>query len=188
MRHNTLFLNKRILAIVIILNVLLLSLKSYSQDVPLEPFRTLKISKADSVLLTKTWDQLFHALKSDSKEEIKKIALQKVLCAICGEGPRDFGEGELVPLDTFTNIGIKNLKDPPVWKEISSGEYKLDVTMYPNRKPDNFTLQKHQKLVVYDVVFLYIEPINQKSKVKWHYIFRFVKINEQFKFFGLLLL
>jgi hypothetical protein len=165
--------------------VLLISEVSISQDVPLEPFRMLKMSKRDSTSLISTWDKLLKAVKNDNKNVLDSLCLKKINCSICDSGKTEMYERKIVSVDEFISSFQEKYKEPFFLKMMEERKFKvIEATLYPEKTPENFKLGQHEKLVEYKIIF---QRSNDATKYMEFYTFLFIKKRNQYKFSGLLI-
>ncbi|MBO9700129.1 MAG: hypothetical protein J7604_07945 [Sporocytophaga sp.] len=158
---------------------------SYSQTS--DRIKVMKISSSDSVLLDKAFNQLIEAIEKKNVPTIRSLSLSQINCAVCifdyhNEPPADY----IVPIDTFINQSSKIILETPLETAIHNRGYNATLRLIRNYKSRNLPLDYPKDLKIYE---LWIQTYLPNELAKGHeggsHGFQFVKVGEQFKFYGL---
>jgi hypothetical protein len=167
--------------------LLIISFSAFTQKAPLEPSSFLKFSKIDSALLIESWKAFLNSVEGRNYAEIKELSLKQIYCTAHGHIFPSLLRDQLITIDSFISSVLPKFYDTHFMQVLSDSTFKIVAIMYPTRKPANVKLIRGQKLTLYEVYYQDLVPHYKKINDLNFYVFRFVKINNQFKFFGLLL-
>lgn len=145
-----------------------------------------KSNNADFDLLDKTFASFIKALIKNDKPSFTLLSLKQVDCIDCVGKPEFNDQGYFVPSDIFYLNIAKNFNKSPVYKAILKRGYTLDVIQLKNFKPAVMPKTYPNDLTLYEVwVPTYLKDELSKGHKGASHAFQFVKINGQFKFYGL---
>ena len=152
-----------------------------------ERVNRMKMSKHDSIMLIQSWKLLLQGIRNKDHKGIVDISLEKVYCKSNGQLLSGLPKGDLISTNLFIDSVVDKFYDSHLMSLLKDSVYRLSKTIYPDRKPSNLLLPKGKRLILYDVYFLDLAPHRNGDGVSDYnyYIFQFVKIDSQFKFFGL---
>lgn len=166
-------------------SALVCSVPLFAQKAPLGEYRILKIKNSDSVILVETWNRIVKSIRKKEYAQLKELSLEKIYCESLGHIWPGFKEEQSESIDSFINIALIKYYDQHFIDVISDSTYHINVTMYQNRKFPNFKLKSGKSLTLYDIYYIDYVQVGNKIKDENYYVFRFVKINDSYKFFGL---
>lgn len=167
---------------------IVLSVAVFAQKKWLERSDKVKISKEDSFLLATTWTSFRQGVIAKNYQQIKERSLAKVYCTSVGYILPAMPENKLMPVDSFVQFVIAKFYDSRLIGAIRDSAYNMLALAYPDRKVSNFRLKKGQRLILYDIEFRDFVPIEgRRLRYQDYYVFRFVKIDDQYKLFELVL-
>ena len=143
--------------------------------------------------VTNEWDKLdevfikfIDALVKNDKPAVKAISLPYVDCIDCVGTPEFNEQGHLVHLDVFYLNIANNFTASPVYKGLSQRGYTFSTITIKDFKPKNMPRDYPKDLKLYEVwVPTYLAGQLSKNHPGTSHAFQFVKINGQFKFYGL---
>ncbi len=168
-----------------LLTLMALPFLSMAQKSPLERSRSLKISKNDSIQLVNTWNSFLSGIQKKEFAKVKELSLEKVYCkgwcnVLPGKKP-----SELMLIDSFLSNVITKFYDSRFFGVLNDSSFHVMEVTYPDRKPLNYTIPRGQSLVLYDVYYVDYVPQPDGFKDQNYYVFRFVRSNNEYKFFGI---
>ena len=164
--------------------ILIASNSTFAQKAGLERSKSLKIDKDDSVLLVTTWNSFLQNIETKNSIQIKKQSLQNVYCKSTGHVLPDLPKNKLMPIDSFVDSIMIKFYDKHFFEVIQDSAYRIMAVIYPDRRPSNFKLATGQKLILFDIYYIDYVPTGKAVRNQNFYIFSFVKIENQYKFFG----
>lgn len=172
-------------SIVVLLFFLFRNLLSYSQTKGEMEYR--KIGVNDSIKLSNIWTTFFKALESNDIKEIKRNSLKEINCSLCiDKDNNDPSEDNIIPIDTFINHTSTIFIDSPLFRAIKKGRIHFAELMIPDYRTRNLPKSYGKDLVVFEI---WIQTYLPNEWVEGHegqsHGFQFVKINNNFKFYGL---
>jgi hypothetical protein len=145
-----------------------------------------KITKEDWDLLDKRFVSLVDALLKNDKTAFFALSLKEVDCIDCVGRPEFNNEGYFVPATVFYLNIAKNFDTSPVYKAMVKRGYVFDSIILKGFKPKNLPKDGTKDLVLYEVwVPTYLARELSKNSKGASHGFQFVKINGDFKFYGL---
>jgi len=145
-----------------------------------------KSSSTDFDLLDKAFASLIKSLTKNDKLSFTALSLKQVDCIDCVGKPEFNDQGYFVPSDIFYLNIAKNFDKSPVYKAILKRGYTFDVIQLKNFKPVVMPKAYPNDLTLYEVwVPTYLKNELSKGHQGASHAFQFVKINGQFKFYGL---
>ena len=172
--------------VLLILLLTLISTTSFAQQNEDEKWH--KLSLTDSIELQKTWTEFKTALENNDAIKIKNLSLKKVDCILCFERngksapPKDY----VVTIERFIKHSAKSFKGSPLAKAIKTSGYFAQFRTLYDCKPRNLPAGYGKNLTIYE---LYIQTYKPDEWAKGHegqsHVFQFVKVNGEFKFFGM---
>ena len=146
-----------------------------------------KISLKDSVELNKMTNDFIKAIENKETKKIKELSLEQIDCALCiatdyNHPPKDY----IVPIDTLINQAYKDFLNSPLFKAIKSRGFRMSEMTIPEYKPRNLPSNYGKDLIVYEA---WVQTYKPNEWAEGHegqsHCFQFVKINNEFKFYGL---
>jgi hypothetical protein len=161
------------------------NLNAFSQ---LKGYEIIKISLKDSIQLDKVWKEIKIGIETKNKSLIIKNSLSKIDCDICLKHDYEKGppENYLVLVDTFINMAFSQLLDSQLWKAVNKKKYSIMVSKQPHMKLDNVHLGKNETLKLYEIFYVTYEANEwAEGHEGQDHVFQFVKIKNEFKFYGL---
>ncbi|WP_153796618.1 hypothetical protein [Foetidibacter luteolus] len=154
------------------------------QDVELANIEQIKPSKKEKSQLIKTWNKLLHSIETRDSVTIKSMSLDSITCSVCEGFSSPHYYNDIEPVDSFIIASFTYFPSSEVWKKMKRGQYKIYAIRYPDEQPDFLKNSKDKSLTIYEIIFdqLY-EQHGYKSLVSHR--FNFVKIEGQFRFYGM---
>ncbi len=143
-----------------------------------------KISRRDSVVLVKTWNAFKQALSKKDDLQLRTLSLKTVRCDLFdAEAILAPNYDPYIPISKFLKQFYRDTKLRMV---VSSKHYHLSTDTVENFQPKNIKYQKTRNLITYEIWYVVWEP---GELAKGHEgasdAFQFVKIGENFKFYGM---
>lgn len=136
--------------------------------------------------LDKTFVAFIKALENNDKAGFNAIALSQVDCAEC-PGAGELGDTtHFVPAEVFYITVAADFKASPVYKAMVKRGYAFSSMILKDFKPSFLPKNNPNDLKVYEVWVPTYKPDElSKGHPGSSHAFQFVKINGEFKFFGL---
>lgn len=136
--------------------------------------------------LDKVFISMIDALVKFDKAKFTSLSLAEVDCVDC-VGPMEYGkDGAFVPAAFFFAVIGKNFTDSPVYQAMAKKGYSFSSIVIKDFKPKVMPRDYGNDLKLYEI---WVETYRPGEFAKNHkgtsHSFRFVKINGQFKFYGL---
>lgn len=143
----------------------------------------LELSLEDSMGLIESFQKLISAVSNNDANSILSMSVKKVDCSICEGFPvYDYVNG-VEPIKEFITAS-KLLHNSTLWEVIkSSGKYKI-YTKIVKEDPENHLFNENKKLQLYTITFRAKVVFPSYTATQYHE-FKFVKINKDFKFYGI---
>ena len=147
---------------------------------------SLYVSKKENIQLTGEFNQLISAIKTKNSEQIRQMSLDSIYCSICEGIRNDYYDNDLDNINNFIDSAYQHLSDEGIWGPMNS-RYKLkfSASIYNKTKPDNFIMKENEKLIIYELYFYQLQGKSQKYPIPKSHIFQFVKIDGNFKLYGM---
>jgi hypothetical protein len=149
------------------------------QDVELEEVSeglsedlSCSFSKRDSMALIRNWKSFFKAIDEKDTQKIRAMSLDSVICSICEGLTEDYYESNMESIDDFITGCNRNFPDTALYVKMKSNAYKIGI---------NKNRSKQQ--IIYEVSFSVTISLDY-SRRKYRHTFQFVKIDDQFRFYG----
>lgn len=144
------------------------------------------VTKEEWDLLDKRFVSLVDALLKNDKPAFFALSLREVDCIDCVGRPEFNNEGYFVSASIFYLNIAKNFDKSPVYKAMVKRGYLFDSIIIKNLKPRNMPADSPKDLVLYEVwIPTYLAGELSKNSKGASHGFQFVKINGDFKFYGL---
>lgn len=144
------------------------------------------VTKEEWDLLDKKFVALVDALLKNDKPAFFALSLREVDCIDCVGRPEFNNEGYFVPASIFYLNIANNFDASPVYKAMVNRGYIFDCIKIKGFKPRNLPKDYPKDLVLYEVwVPTYLANELSKGNKGASHGFQFVKINGDFKFYGL---
>lgn len=153
-------------------------------EMKIEDVEPYSISKAESKKLITSWLQFLNAINSRDSQELKRLSLDSVICSVCEGFESQHFYNDVEPIDSFIRSSFKNLKESQLWEKLKSEKFEIHVAKYPDRKPLHFRLPNNESLIIYTIGYKMITTF-ENSKYQQYHSFEFVKVNGEFKFYGM---
>lgn len=145
-----------------------------------------KVTKEDWDLLDKKFVALVDALLKNDKTAFYALSLKEVDCIDCVGRPEFNNEGYFVPAAIFYLNIANNFDKSPVYKAMVKRGYLFDSIIIKGFKPRNVPKDYPKDLVLYEVwIPTYVANELSKGNKGASHAFQFVKVNGEFKFYGL---
>jgi hypothetical protein len=139
------------------------------------------------------WDQLdkafiavIKALESADNASFLQLSLREVDCVDCVGATEVTKEGAFVPAGFFYAVISQKFTESPVYKAMVKKGYSFSSITLKDFKPKVMPRDYPKDLKLYEV---WVETYRPDELSKGHkgtsHSFRFVKVNGQFKFYGL---
>jgi hypothetical protein len=170
--------------------ILIVFLLFLSMGVHGQSFKPTRILYNDSVKLINTWKRLKKALKLKDTKTLRHLSLKIVHCDLFQTYNPKLTYAQSIaiaymPLNTFLTEYYQNLHKSKLWSVMKFKKYNL-TEAYMNFRPQNIKNLKSMPLILYDIMYVTFEPNEiAKGHEGASEGFEFVKINDEFKFFGL---
>lgn len=159
------------------------------QDVELEEFQAVDFSstnKGDSIALARNWRSFFKAIEEKDSQKIKAMSLDSVICSLCEGLTEDYYENNMESIDSFIAACNRSLPDTALYVKMKRNDYEISATRYPDIKLSNFQLKANDSLTIYQVRFrTIIDRGRDYDRRGYGHTFQFVKIDGQFRFYGM---
>jgi len=147
-----------------------------------------KSNPSDSIELHKAWTFFLKAIENQDTKKIKETSLKNIDCALCISSDNN-NEPEIdyiIPVDTFIYQSYKNFMESPVLKAIKTRGVKNSEIHISDYKPRNLPKSYGKNLILFEIVVqTYLPNEWAPGHEGQSHIFQFVKINKEFKFYGL---
>jgi hypothetical protein len=145
-----------------------------------------KINKEDSLRLNTTWTTFLLALENKDDKTIRKISLPTISCDLCWGPDSDYKPNDLVPVDTFIYQTNRSFLTSPLYKAIKKRGVRYSTLTIPDFQPGNVLKSDSKDLLLFEVwVTTYVADEWAKGHEGQSHAFQFVKIKEDFKFYGM---
>lgn len=143
-------------------------------------------SKKDWDALDITFAGLIKAIEKNDKPAFMANSLKQIDCQDC-KGKPDFNEqGSAVTADVFYTDISKNFSTSPVYQAIIKKGYTFSIAVIKDFHPKYLPKDYPKDLKLYEVwVPTYLKNELSKGHPGTSHAFQFIKINGQFKFYGL---
>ena len=136
--------------------------------------------------LDKTFLAFIKALENKDQAAYNTIALKQVDCSECPGGGEQGAYSHFVPSEVFYITVAEDFKISPVYKALAKRGYAFNSMILKDFKPSFLPKDAPQDLKVYEVwVHTYKPDELSKGHQGTSHAFQFVKVNGNFKFFGL---
>lgn len=136
--------------------------------------------------LDKTFIALIDALVKNDKAAFKTVSYPAVDCIDCIGKPEFNKEGYFVTSDVFYLNIANNFVNSPVYKALAKRGYTFSITEIKDFKPKILPRDYPNDLKLYEVwVPTYLKGELSKEHPGTSHSFQFIKINGEFKFYGL---
>ncbi|MDX2045867.1 MAG: hypothetical protein SFU87_03725 [Chitinophagaceae bacterium] len=152
------------------------------REVQIERTQQMELSKKDSFELLKTWKSLVNSLKTNDIPLIKNISFDSIICSVCEGMPKEYYENNIESIDMFIDSAFTNFQRAGLWPLIDKNKYKIYVTSFPERKPQDIPLKDHESLIIFKVGFL-MKLKTSYSVYQQRHSFEFVKIDGRFRLY-----
>jgi len=147
-----------------------------------------KISLTDSIQLNIDVNRFVESINKKEIDQIKRISLELIDCSLCIT--RDYNDGPpsdyIIAIDTFINLAFQDFIDSPLFRAIKTRGFTFSERFIPDIHPRNLPKTYDKDLVIYEAWVQTYEPnewaIGHEGQ---SHCFQFVKINGEFKFYGL---
>lgn len=150
------------------------------------PYENHKVSKKDRAALKGIFSTLRHAVQTRNSKQIINMSLDSIYCSIC-EGIRDdYYDNELDHIQVYIDSAFEHPADENIWGP-GDGRYQMKfyAEIYKTNKPNNFILKQGEKLAIYSIYYYAMEGKSKKYETYKSHHFKFVKINGNFKLYGI---
>jgi hypothetical protein len=145
-----------------------------------------KASQSEWDKLDKAFISLVDALVKNDKPAFKAISYPAVDCIDCVGKPEFNKEGYFVTADIFYLNIANNFINSPVYKAIAKRGYTFSTITIEDFKPKILPRDYPKDLQLYEVwVPTYIKGELSKTHPGTSHAFQFIKVNGEFKFYGL---
>lgn len=147
----------------------------------------VSVTKNEKGQLANVFNKLFSAIKTKNTDQIRLMSLDSIYCSIC-EGIRDdYYDNDLDDIKNYIDSAYQHLSDEKIWGP-ADGRFKLKFSAdkYKKTKPTNFNLKENEKLLIYHVFFYELSgKKSERFPMPKSHVFKFVKIDGNFKFYGM---
>ena len=141
-----------------------------------------KIEKEDSIYLLNTWHKFIKAIENKDKKTLSDLSLKLIDCITCTTLDSMDADNFFVSIDTFTNKVFRTMIGSPLWNEIKLKRYSLNKVVMEDYHPRSLSEFKQKTFPFYQIIFSF----TPKGYVEgFTYFFRFIKLDNNFKFYGL---
>lgn len=147
----------------------------------------VSVTKTEKDQLTNVFTKLISAIKTKNTEQIRQMSLDSIYCSICEGIREDYYDNELDDIKNYIDSAYQHLSDEKIWGP-ADGRFKLrfSADKYKKTKPANFKLKENENLLIYHV--FYYKRSGKKSQrfpMPKSHVFKFVKIDDNIKFYGM---
>lgn len=150
----------------------------------MEQIKQVHIPGKDKMALLSTWYKFLNAIEAKNSQKIKALSLDSVACSVCeGFASPDF-YNDVEPIDTFISASYINFPNTELWKNMKRNRPKITATKHPNLKPAHFQLHNNESLIIYNLI-TEVALKYGKHKYQQRHTFQFVKIDGEFRFYGM---
>ena len=147
----------------------------------------VKLKKTDSIGLSLSWIKFKKALLINDSPALHRLSLPLLDCDLYQEAdPNKLPKDNFMPIDTFIKQFTYHMPDSKLWSVVKTKKKRLRVENAIDFHPRNVKHQKSKSLMIYEVWYTTWEPDElQKGHEGQAHAFEFVKINGEFKFYGI---
>ncbi|WP_428329254.1 hypothetical protein [Mucilaginibacter sp.] len=155
-----------------------------------QPYKPTNITFKDSVKLINTWKQLKKALELKDTKTLRNLSLKTIHCDLFETiDPKLTYEQSIavtyMSLNTFLIQYYKNLPKSKLFEVMKYKKYNISEA-YLNFPPPNMKIHRSMPITLYDILYVTFEPNEiAKGHEGASEGFEFVKMKDEFKFFGL---
>lgn len=137
--------------------------------------------------LDKTFAAFIKTIENNDKPGFMAISLKEVDCIDCAGKPEFNEQGTAVKADAFFAIITRHFTTSPVYLALVKKGYTFSIAEIKDFKPKSLPKEYPKDLKLYEVwVPTYLKNELSKGHPGASHAFQFVKINGQFKFYGLI--
>lgn len=174
-----------IIAFLLVCNIALAQKPTKTKKTTAKP-ATAQKQPSEWDVLDKTFVAFIKALENNDKTAFDAIALSQVDCAEC-PGAGELGDiTHFVPAEVFYITVAADFKLSPVYKAMTKRGYAFSSMVLKDFKPAFLPKDNPNDLKVYEVWVPTYKPDElSKGHPGSSHAFQFVKVNGEFKFFGL---
>lgn len=145
----------------------------------------LKLSQKEEAILKNTFSTFINAVKTKNTQQLKEMSLDSIYCSLCEGIRNDYYDNELDAINVFIDSSFEHLTNTEIWGPKDS-RYKLKINAtIQNTKPLNFSVPANEKFVIYSIFFFDVEGKSHKYVMPKSHVFKFVKVNGIYKFYGM---
>lgn len=146
------------------------------QDVPLANVADMEVPSFDTSKLIEAYKNLYNSIAARDTKKIEALSSNKVYCSICdGMDVIDYGN-QLDTLSTFIDSAYQVLPNSKLWEAMGKiNSFKIYATKTEDKNGE--------KLITYSIPIALWNTFGDE-KILQAYEFEFVKINGEYKFYG----
>jgi hypothetical protein len=146
--------------------------------------RVVKISRKDSIQLNLAWNKFKKGLMERDTNNLHILSLKLVDCKDCISMEKYSIDDTFVPIDTFLNKAFREFDISKKWTSIKTKNYTILTREIKNYQPKNLNPKCGKDLIIFELWFITMEPNKITGYEGQSHAFQFIKLNNQFKFFG----
>jgi len=161
------------------------SISGFAQKAPIANWKILKVSETDSILLANAWKAIVYSICTKNYEELRKSSLKNIYGESLGHIWPGFSKEQSVSTDSFINIALIKHSNQHFIDVIEDSTYRVNAIIYQDRNFPNFRLAHGKKPTLFEVYYKDYAPTGNGLRDENYYVFRFVKVNNEYKLFGL---
>ncbi|HYD91783.1 MAG TPA: hypothetical protein VEA37_09895, partial [Flavobacterium sp.] len=143
-----------------------------------QEFANLKITPHDSLQLDTTFKRLITAIQEKDEAEVLEISLPELYCVEC-YAPGEESSAFISAKEHYD--ALQNFANTITYKSLSTKGYGFYSANFEDMKPKNIPLDYTGDFIDYEVI---VEDSENPSSNNFT-IFFFVKLNKEFKLFGI---
>ena len=147
-----------------------------------------KIELTDSIELNKIFSDFIYGIENKDSQKIKKYSLSEIDCDLCIIKDYTIQKkyDDLISINTFINQAYKNFTESPLYRAYEKRGCRFSKMIIPDFNTRNLPNDYGKDLILYEVwIQTYLPNEWAEGHEGQSHSFQFVKIKNEYKFYGI---